>query len=1624
LILFNAQRAIDLLQPSSLIPFNARRAIIINMANQEDPAVTRITVILKSQSDWYKWLFVLKDKAEQRGVWKYCDPDLDTVPALVEPERPLLTSYNEDAVRMADLSSSDRISYGAELADYQEEKKDYKELLRGLLEINSEISKTIASTNLYLIQKQDGPWNRLKVLKKHLAPTDASRRFDLIAKYKQLQSPSRGKKPAEWLRNWVEVTNECEDISLPDVATPRAQEDFARACHVYDPEYSASSLREIMRFQRIGTPIPSIQDYVAEFESYLKIAKPSTAIGINAMAAAQLTAANTGNGNGNGRRPPKPCLCGRTHWWTDCFALNPMAKNRPSNYTIKPEVKRRIEEALAANPALKGRIDAAIKRSTERVRQQTLSSPPTTQFSVDDGTRPSEPATHTVYTIDRAEPTTHTVYTIDDKTEPTGNLVALTGDQDAIRNGRLSNRWILDPGSNTHVINTDTWIGWKREYEAKDTEYVGAGTGSVKVKAWGSMTLMIRTPHDSMMEIQMTHVALVPGFITSVIGLGRCRAVDIHFDSGRDVLYHKDHGNVLARLEYSNGHWLADADASRRPGITLSSLATSYRKSYEPKPIQRVSSRVAHLIWGHPGQKAIAHLEDAVEGIVIDRSDDQNPCEVCIETKLTKQISRRQQEDYATKPFERLSIDIVQLQPTGEECLNGDKYGGHSVDQYTKWHEAETFPSRSKPVVHRWVMRTLRKIQRQFEYDVIKIRTDGERGFGVSPNLFKEACNDLGIVYEERAPYTDEQNGGAERAGAMLIARARALRLQANLPKSLSNELFRTAAYILNRTPLECLNWRTSYELVWGRKAQGAHMYPIGCKAYVLNHHLRKADKLESRALIGHLVGYDSTNIYRIWLPTKDQVIRTRDVVFDSTSFYKDLEGYARESVIEEIVELLDIPDIQHPEEIGVDNLLTLRQLSMAVPTAPAAPTDTQVGGEAIEKDLEIHGGLLSPAPTERNNSDPALVERNSNNPAESSAQEAQPTTSLSRELSATEIPDYIPDRYNNNAPRARNLELDESNIISGGRSSRSRRPPTNPYQQAHPLFYTNVDNGLYSYLYTLVTTMRQNPEYKVHQSQLPEPPQFYQQLNSHPYGDQFRAAANTEYRSVWAKGCFAKTSLRDAEADAEVLPLMWVFTYKIDADGYLSKFKARIVIRGDLQQLYGDTYAATLAARSFRALLTIANQFGLELKQYDIPTAFLNAKLEKRTYVTTPDGFKHDGDILEVLRALYGLKEAPLLWYNEFKRTLNQLGLHGVEGFPCIYVNDWLILFVYVDDVVMAYHPRNAERHKQFEIALLDCYDIKKLGDLKWYLGIRVLRDMEKRQIWLVQDAYIDKVAGEFDITSGSRPTEVPMTTNQVEASTEEPNEARTKRYQRLVGHLAYLVQQTRPDLARTHSLLASHLMNPGQQHLALIERAWRYIIETKYLALQGTAVQHGKAIEYNTTDGETIDQSGTTSNFLGAADAAFADDVHTRRSSQGYLFQLFSMTVDWKSTYQRTVTKSTTEAELLALSLAGSEMAEWLRLFRGLGLELNEVPIIWCDNQQTVGIATKREEKLNTKLKHVDTHQSWIRQEVSHGRLTVQWIPTADMPADGLTKILPKQKHIQFVRQLGLVDIKRLIK
>lgn len=222
-----------------------------------------------------------------------------------------------------------------------------------------------------------------------------------------------------------------------------------------------------------------------------------------------------------------------------------------------------------------------------------------------------------------------------------------------------------------------------------------------------------------------------------------------------------------------------------------------------------------------------------------------------------------------------------------------------------------------------------------------------------------------------------------------------------------------------------------------------------------------------------------------------------------------------------------------------------------------------------------------------------------------------------------------------------------------------------------------------------------------------------------------------------------------------------------------------------------------------------------------------------------------------------------------------------------------------------------------------------------------------------------------------------------------------------------------TRPDIACASSKLAGQLTNPSPRHHQLARRVIQYLVSTKWLAIEfGLPTDITRKILTTTTPDADV--------FQASSDASFADDLVTRRSSQGYVFQLFNGVIDWKATKQHTVTTSSTEAELLALSLAAKETQWWTRFFDSIDFDPGHQTTVQCDNTQTIRLLTENAPKLATKLRHVDIHNHWLRQEIREGRLRLQWTASARIVADGLTKALPRQRHELFVRQLNLVEIK----
>jgi hypothetical protein len=112
---------------------------------------------------------------------------------------------------------------------------------------------------------------------------------------------------------------------------------------------------------------------------------------------------------------------------------------------------------------------------------------------------------------------------------------------------------------------------------------------------------------------------------------------------------------------------------------------------------------------------------------------------------------------------------------------------------------------------------------------------------------------------------------------------------------------------------------------------------------------------------------------------------------------------------------------------------------------------------------------------------------------------------------------------------------------------------------------------------------------------------------------------------------------------------------------------------------------------------------------------------------------------------------------------------------------------------------------------------------------------------------------------------------------STEEPHAQRTKLYQGLVGLLAYISTNTRPDVAQSHSELSQYLQNPSQKHMSATNLVWKYLIGQKRLAIgaQGGHAADGHTVY--TSTGPEITNAEKKPLFYSTSDAGFADDLPT---------------------------------------------------------------------------------------------------------------------------------------------------
>lgn len=152
----------------------------------------------------------------------------------------------------------------------------------------------------------------------------------------------------------------------------------------------------------------------------------------------------------------------------------------------------------------------------------------------------------------------------------------------------------------------------------------------------------------------------------------------------------------------------------------------------------------------------------------------------------------------------------------------------------------------------------------------------------------------------------------------------------------------------------------------------------------------------------------------------------------------------------------------------------------------------------------------------------------------------------------------------------------------------------------------------------------------------------------------------------------------------------------------------------------------------------------------------------------------------------------------------------------------------------------------------------------------------------------------------------------------------------------------------------------------------------------------------------------------LTGYSDADWGGDAEERKSTTGYVFTKMGGAISWNSKRQDVVALSTCEAEYIALSRTAQEALWWQQLLKQLD-DQQVVPIM-CDNQSAICVA--KNQGFNPKTKHIAIRYHFVRDTLNRGEVTLDYVPTKQQPADGLTKPLTKQNHEQFKKMLGIVS------
>nr|GEY56479.1 putative ribonuclease H-like domain-containing protein [Tanacetum cinerariifolium] len=258
----------------------------------------------------------------------------------------------------------------------------------------------------------------------------------------------------------------------------------------------------------------------------------------------------------------------------------------------------------------------------------------------------------------------------------------------------------------------------------------------------------------------------------------------------------------------------------------------------------------------------------------------------------------------------------------------------------------------------------------------------------------------------------------------------------------------------------------------------------------------------------------------------------------------------------------------------------------------------------------------------------------------------------------------------------------------------------------------------------------------------------------------------------------------------------------------------------------YDEFFALVARIEAIRLFFAFASYMGFLVYQMDVKSAFLYESVKEEVYVTQPKGFvdpQHPKKVYKIVKALYGLHQAPRAWYATLSTFLLKHGYRRGTIDKTLFLKknnrDIILVQVYVDDIIFG--STKKAWCDEFEALMKGEFQISAMGELTFFLGLQV--QQRPGGIFIHQDKYVQEILNKFDL-GNVRTATTPYEAPKPKSKSDSDSPINVHLYRSMIGSLMYLTASM-PDIMFAVSACLRHQVTPTTSNLEAVKKNFKYL-------------------------------------------------------------------------------------------------------------------------------------------------------------------------------------------------------